>query len=72
MTEYLTEEHIISINRKVLENREKKADAHKLFSRAKITKALEAAKGTDGDAYDKAATMLSELVRGHPFASGNR
>ncbi len=38
----------------------------------KVRTAIEGARSTDGDGYDKAAALLISLVKGHPFESGNR
>lgn len=75
MVEYPTEEQIIDLNKKVLKTiKDKKADRHRLLSKAKITRALKATKNMKGDIYDKAAVMLYELLqfKGHAFESGNR
>jgi len=50
----------------------KKADAHKVLSRAKIIVAIEGCKNAEGDIYLKAAVLISALVSAHAFASGNR
>lgn len=71
--EYPTSEQIIRTNRTVLIKIKKtKGDAHKVLSREKITKSISEAILDQGDIYDKAATLLTELTRGRPFASGNR
>ena len=53
-----------------------KADRHGVLmgrvGEEKVRNAIEEAKSAEGDAYDKAATLLISLVKGHPFESGNR
>lgn len=50
----------------------KKADTSKVLSLHKIDEAIEECKETDGDIYDKAVSLVTGLVKKHPFASGNR
>jgi prophage maintenance system killer protein len=54
------------------EIRAKEADQHRVLSRQNIEDAVRSTTEAEGDVYDKAATLLSELVRGHAFASGVR
>ncbi len=64
---------LIETNRRVLKQiRARKADQPQLLSKQALQAALEKTKGEKGDIYDKAAVLLIELVRGHPFASGTR
>ncbi len=52
--------------------RVKKADQSKVLSKEKIEAALRKTMDEEGDIYDKAAVLLTELARGHAFASGVR
>ena len=54
------------------EIRIRKADRPQLLSRAKLDDIPTSVRETEGDVYDKATTLIIGLVRGHPFASGNR
>lgn len=70
---YLTAEDVIEVNKTVLrEIKAKKADKSAFPNLARLRRLLEVAEGTQGDIYDKAAVMLEQLIRGHPFVSGNR
>lgn len=70
---YPSVEDVVEANRRVLkEIRVKKGDQHKVLSRQKIADALREARAEQGDVYDKAALLLTKLVRGHAFASGVR
>ena len=70
---YPTEDEIIRLNKEILEKVVvRKADRHKLLSRAQITMAISGAKEHPGDLYYKAAILLYGLLRSHPFDSGNR
>lgn len=70
---YPTVDELIEVNQRVLrEIRVKKADQHRVLSKQKIEDAVRRTKEAEGDIFDKAATLLAELVRGHAFASGVR
>ncbi len=59
---YPTVDELIETNRRALiEIRSKKADSHRVLSRPLLNAALE--KVESGDLYDKAAVLLTELVR---------
>ena len=71
--EYLTVEEVIEINKIVLrEIRVRKADQPRVLADWKLEEGLELVKKTQGDIYDKAVAVVTELARGHAFASGNR
>ncbi|MBO0888445.1 hypothetical protein J2P12_05025 [Candidatus Bathyarchaeota archaeon] len=70
---YPSVEELIETNRRVLrEIRVKKADQHQVLSKSSLAAALHKAKAEEGDIYTKAVILLTELVRGHAFASGVR
>ncbi len=70
---YLSEEDVIAFNRVALDVlRVKKADRPELRSRQKLGAALEACRSHEGSVHEKAAVLLSRLVKAHAFASGNR
>ncbi len=70
---YPTVDELIETNRRALiEIRSKKADSHGVLSRPLLIAALEKVEAESGDLYDKAAVLLTELVRAHAFASGVR
>ncbi len=70
---YPSVDELIETNKRVLkEIRVKKADRHRVLSRARLEAALRNAKAREGDVYGKAAILLTELVKGHAFASGVR
>ena|SRR2546427_2474140 len=72
-TKYPTIAELIEINKRVLgEIKVKKADQHKLLSRGALENVEKAVRDQEGDLYEKAVTMLTGLLRTHPFASGNR
>ncbi|MFH0875211.1 MAG: Fic family protein [archaeon] len=50
----------------------KKADSAKVLSYSKLKESITKCKNTEGDVYYKAAVLLSELIKAHSFASGNR
>lgn len=50
----------------------KKADQSKVLSHSKIEDIIKECKNKEGDVYDKAVILLKEIVRKHPFSSGNR
>jgi len=70
---YPTNEEIIEYNKLVLENiKVKKADKPQVLSEIKLLEIISNCKKLKGDIYDKAVILLINLVRRHPFASGNR
>ncbi|MBI1972873.1 Fic family protein [Candidatus Woesearchaeota archaeon] len=70
---YPTVEKIIEYNFLALELiRVRKADKSEVLSKSKIIDAIRKCEETNGDVYDKAVVLLRELIRQHPFASGNR
>ncbi len=70
---YPTSEKIIEFNILALNiMKVKKADKPEVMSHSKLIKIIESCKKLEGDIYDKAAELMVELVRNHPFASGNR
>jgi prophage maintenance system killer protein len=70
---YPSIEQIIEVNKRILDEiRVDKRDRHLVWSDDAIRSALSEAKRTEGDVHDKAAVLLMELVKGHPFKSGNR
>jgi prophage maintenance system killer protein len=69
---YPTLEEVIETNKRVLEIVVDKRDRHVVWGEDAITAAIDASKRAKGDVYDKAAVLLIELVKGHPFKSGNR
>ena len=61
---YPTVDELIETNRRALiEIRSKKADSHRVLSRPLLIASLEKVKAESGDLYDKAAVLLTELVR---------
>ena len=50
----------------------KKADQAKILSRPRLDYIFGKCKELEGDIYDKAAFLFINLIRLHPFASGNR
>ena len=70
---YPSEEKIIELNVLILTViKVKKADKSEVLSHSKISKALDSCIEFDGDLYDKAVILMSELIKAHAFASGNR
>ena len=69
---YPTVEEIIETNRRVLEIVVDKRDRHVVWNEDAIAKAIAASMRLQGDLYDKAALLLIELAKSHPFKSGNR
>jgi len=69
---YPTVEEVIETNRRVLEIVVDKRDRHVVWDEDAITRAIASSRRLKGDVYDKAAVLLIELVKGHPFKSGNR
>jgi death-on-curing protein len=73
MVEYPSADKLVEFNLLALSLiTAKKSDAPKVLSRAKLEQAIDFCRKFDGDFFDKAAVLLAELIRGHPFASGNR
>jgi prophage maintenance system killer protein len=72
-TVYPAVEDIIETNWRVLQEiKVKRADRHRVLSRRKVEDAIRKTTESKGDVYDKASTLLMELVQGHAFASGVR
>jgi death on curing protein len=70
---YLTFRELVEANKSVLkEIVVRKADRHEVTSKAGLRHILETVENLTGDIYDKAALLLSELVRKHCFASANK
>lgn len=72
---YPTADEIVEINMHILQQiKEKKADKHGLVDSGKgrIEGVLKEVTSSNGDIYEKAVILLSELVKKHPFVSGNR
>lgn len=70
---YLSENKIIENNFLVLQLiKVKKADQSKVLSHSKIADIIKECKNKKGDVYDKAVILLKEIIRKHPFSSGNR
>ena len=70
---YPSPEDLISYNKMVLENiKVKKADQPKILSYARLIESIKSSRISKGNIYHKASVLLENLVRKHPFASGNR
>ena len=70
---YPTVEEIIETNRRILEKIVvDKRDRHVVWDEEAIRRGLLSCRQAKGDVYEKAAVLLIELVKGHPFKSGNR
>ncbi len=70
---YPTAEEIIETNRRVLERIvTDKRDRHVVWDEGAIRRSILSSKRTKGDIFDKAAILLIELIKTHPFKSGNR
>lgn len=70
---YLTLEELVKANKQVLkEITVRKADRHEVSSKAGLQQILEGVENLTGDIYDKAALLLSDLVRKHCFVSANK
>ena len=69
---YPTAQEIIQTNKRVLEAVVDKRDRHSVWNEDAIAATIAAARHVDGDVYEKAAALLIELVKSHPFKSGNR
>jgi prophage maintenance system killer protein len=71
--EYLSALQLVEINNRVLkETRARKADSHRVASRTKLDAIIGDVRTLDGDAFAKAACLLTGLTRRHAFDSGNR
>jgi len=70
---YPSVEELIETNKRVLrEIRAKRADRHHVLSRPSLEATLRQVKLEGNDLYEKAAILLTQLVRSHAFASGVR
>ncbi len=67
-------DEIIEANKRVLEDvKVRKADRHQvLASEERLNNIILSARKTRGNIFDKAVNLITELVKSHPFASGNR
>ena len=50
----------------------KKADRPEVLSKSRLVEIVEKCQDSRGDLYDKAAVLLTGIIKRHPFASGNR
>ena len=72
-TRYPTLDELVEANRAVLrEIRVRKADSARMSSSASLRSIISRAMQTEGDVYKTATSLLTDLVRMPPFASGNR
>lgn len=70
---YFTPERIIEYNVLALTIiKVKKADRPDVLSRGRLDFIVKECKECKGDLHDKAVCLLKEIIKGHPFASGNR
>jgi len=70
---YPVAEKIIELNKIILRYiQTKKADETKVLSYKKIEEAIKECKSYKGDIHDKATSLLVNIIKKHPFASGNR
>jgi death-on-curing family protein len=70
---YPSADELVETNERMLmQIQAKRADHHGVLSRKKLEDAIEKTRSEEGDLYDKAAVLLTKLVRGHAFASGVR
>ncbi len=70
---YPTIDELVELNRRVLgEIRVKKADRHQVLSPSGLEHLMRLVEEQAGGVYEKSVTLLTVLVRTHPFASGNR
>lgn len=70
---YPKPEDVIEFNKIILkEIKVKKADKPELLSYKSLIECIELCKKISGGIYDKAASLLKNLIQKHPFASGNR
>ncbi len=70
---YPTAEEIIETNRRVLESIvTDRRDRHAVWNEGAVRESILSCRDAKGDVYDKAAVLLIEMVKRHPFKSGNR
>lgn len=70
---YVDIDNIIELNKAVIRNLPiKKADTHKVLGVKAIMDISNEYRSVEGDVWDKASYLLKELIKKHPFASGNR
>jgi death-on-curing family protein len=70
---YLTAVQLAETNRTVLkEIKVKKADSYRVLSRSALDEIVEKMETEGSDVYEKAAILLVDLTRRHPFASAVR
>lgn len=70
---YPSEDKIIEFNVLILNLiKIKKSDKPKVLSPLKLIESIDICKEFQGDIFDKAAILMSNLIQKHPFASGNR
>lgn len=68
-----TVDHVVAFNHLALALvKVKRADKPLVLSRSKLIETVEKCQNAPGDIYDKAVILLTEIIRKHPFASGNR
>ena len=67
-TEKITEYNLLSLELIKV----KKKDQAKLLSYSKLRTIVDKCQEFEGDIYDKATFLFTQLIRQHPFASGNR
>ncbi|HIH39386.1 TPA: type II toxin-antitoxin system death-on-curing family toxin [Candidatus Woesearchaeota archaeon] len=71
--EYLDYKDIVEINKDIIENLPvKKADKHQILSQKKLMDVSTNYRRTEGDLFEKAVTLLKDVVKEHIFASANR
>lgn len=72
-TWYPKVDDIINYNKEMVANfRATKAEKHEVYSRIKISKAIQSSRAKKGDVEDKAIVLMRRLNQSHPFASANR
>lgn len=70
---YPSPEKVIELNVLILKFTPiKRADTAKVLNFKRIEEAIKECKEHNGHIHDKTATLLSGLIKKHPFASGNR
>jgi death-on-curing family protein len=70
---YPSEDMIVAYNSIVLKMiKVKKADKSEIMSYEKIQSIVQECKKYNGDIYDKAAVLMTQIIQKHAFASGNR
>ena len=70
---YPSAERVIEYNILVLAIiKVKKADRPEVLSHTKLASIIKACEKREGDLYDKAVCLFKGIIKGHPFASGNR